>query len=31
MAVTAHLTVFGLGLVTASLGGTGLDGGWKEI
>ncbi|ORY29136.1 mitochondrial carrier domain-containing protein [Naematelia encephala] len=30
MAATAHLTVFGLGLVSQSLGG-GLDGGWKEI
>jgi len=32
MAATAHLTVFGLGLVSASLGGgPGWDGGWKEI
>ena len=31
IAVTAHLTVFSLGLVSASLGGTGLDSGWKEI
>jgi len=32
MAATAHLTVFGLGLVSASLGGArGWDSGWKEI
>jgi len=30
MAATAHLTVFGLGLVSAGLGGS-VDGGWKEI
>jgi hypothetical protein len=31
MAATAHVTVFSLGLVSASLGGRGFDGGWKEI
>lgn len=31
MAASAHVTVFGLGLVSASLGGRGFDGGWKEI
>ncbi|EIW66968.1 hypothetical protein M231_03933 [Tremella mesenterica] len=31
MAATAHLTVFGLGLVSAGLGGRGFDSGWKEI
>ncbi|KAL7421450.1 hypothetical protein Q5752_004336 [Cryptotrichosporon argae] len=31
MAVSAHVTVFGLGLVSAGLGGRGLDAGWKEI
>ncbi|ORX38935.1 mitochondrial carrier domain-containing protein [Kockovaella imperatae] len=31
MAATAHLTVFGLGLVSASMGGSGFDSGWKEI
>lgn len=31
MAATAHVTVFGLGLVSQSLGGGGFDGGWKEI
>ena len=31
MAATAHLTVFGLGLVSATMGGSGIDSGWKEI
>jgi fusion and transport protein UGO1 len=31
MAATAHLTVFGLGLVSASLGGRGFESQWKEI
>ncbi len=30
MAATAHLTVFGLGLVSAGLGGR-VEYGWKEI
>jgi len=31
MAVTTHVTVFGLGLVSAGLGGRGGDSGWQEI
>lgn len=31
MAVTTHLTVFGLGLITTGLGGGGVEQGWKEF
>lgn len=31
MAITTHLTVFGLGLVTTGLGGNGAEQGWKEF